>query len=453
MRIGEPENESFLQLRKKAVVQNDSSEVLPHVNTKQPEHTHNSWGGMHRTLSQLLSSSAASQNIGKKRSMLILSEADVRQCLPIELAIEANKRALGSLRKAGDGGATVPTRIGLPYRGAVLAGDDAGDKASDWTLFKPAMYEPANDSKNDGNCQTSLMGMKLVSVRGNNPSMGLPTVPATVMLVDCKTGIANALLGGTFLTAARTAAGSAIATDCMTPADTKPLHLLVFGAGLQAEMHIDAIRCVRPNIGRISIVNRSAGRAEKLIALTREKLKESDEDIDLDMDVTLLEDRDAVKNVVSSADIICTTTNTTTPLFSGSWVKPGCHLNGVGSYTANMEEISSEFVSTRCQVVIDTPEAINVGDLKGISDKSENYVGLLGDVLAGNALLTNHWKRKRANGTGGGSGGNNNNNNNNSYVYDCTMFKSVGTAIQDVITAHEVYQEAIRRGVGMEVEM
>ena len=400
--------------------------------------------------------------MSKKRGMLILSEADVRQCLPIELAIEANKRALGSLRKAGDGGATVPTRIGLPYRGAVLAGDDVGDNApasdaaaEDWTLFKPALYEPANDSKKDGN-QTSLMGMKLVSVRGNNPSMGLPTVPATIMLVDCKTGIANALLGGTFLTAARTAAGSAVATDCMTPADTNPLHLLVFGAGLQAEMHIDAIRSVRPNICRISIVNRSAERAEKLIALTREKLKESEDDIDLDMDVTLLEDRDAVKNVVGSADIICTTTNTTTPLFDGSWVKPGCHLNGVGSYTSNMEEISSEFISTRCQVVIDTPEAINVGDLNGISDESENYVGLLGDIMAGNAHLTNHGKRKRANGTEGGggtgtcSGGNNNNNNN---CYDCTMFKSVGTAIQDVITAHEVYQEAIRRGVGMEVEM
>lgn len=411
---------------------------------------------MHRSLSQLLSSSAASRNISKKRGMLILSEANVRQCLPIELAIEANKRALGSLRKAGDGGATVPTRIGLPYRGAVLASDDVGDNTSatvaaaeDWTLFKPAMYEPTNDGKNDGN-QTSLMGMKLVSVRGNNPSMGLPTVPATVMLVDCKTGMANALLGGTFLTAARTAAGSAIATDCMTPpADTRSLHLLVFGAGLQAEMHIDAIRSVRRNIGRISIVNRSAGRAEKLIALTREKLKESEEDIDLDMDVALLEDRDAVKNVVSSADIICTTTNTTTPLFDGSWVKPGCHLNGVGSYTANMEEISSEFVSTRCQVVIDTPEAINVGDLKGISDESENYAGLLGDVLAGSAHLTNHGKRKRANGTGGDSGGDMNNNSS----YDCTMFKSVGTAIQDVITAHEVYQEATRRGVGMEVEM
>ena len=390
--------------------------------------------------------------------MLILSEADVRQCLPIELAIEATRRALGSLRKAGDGGATVPTRIGLPYHGGVGGDDDAGNgghppnaAAEDWTLFKPAMYEPpcTDDSKNDGN-QTSLMGMKLVSVRGGNPSMGLPTVPATIMLVDCKTGIASALLGGTFLTAARTAAGSAVATDCMTPADTrinKNLHLLVFGAGLQAEMHIDAICSVR-NIGRISIVNRSAGRAEKLIALTREKLKGSEQD--MEMDVTLLEDRDAVKNVVSKADIICTTTNTTTPLFDGAWVKPGCHLNGVGSYTANMEEIPSDFVSTRCQVVIDTPEAINVGDLKCISDESENYVGLLGDVLAGNSHLT---KYERGRSDDIDSGGDTCTGKKNRYMYDCSMFKSVGTAIQDVITANEVYQEAIRRGVGMEVEM
>jgi ornithine cyclodeaminase len=398
---------------------------------------------MRRTLAKL-SLSAASRNTSKKRGMLILSEADVRECLPIERAIEANRRALGSLRKAGDGGATVPTRIGLPYRGEVgdcgasTAISTSSEVAEDWTLFKPAMYEPTNDTSNNGGNRTSLMGLKLVSVRGGNPSMGLPTVPATVMLVDCKTGIVSALMGGTYLTAARTAAGSAIATDCMTDVN-RPLHLLVFGAGLQAEMHIDAIRSIR-NIGRISIVNRSSGRAEQLIALTREKMKESEQEVELDM--ILLQDRCSVKDVVGRADIICTTTNTTTPLFDGSWVKQRCHLNGVGSYTAHMEEIPSTFCATRCQVVIDTPEAINVGDLKCISVESENYVGLLGDVLAGNVDLGLHAHELSPNLEKG-----------RSNRYDCSMFKSVGTAIQDVVTAHEVYQEAIKRGVGMEVEM
>ena len=360
--------------------------------------------------------------------MLILSEADVRTCLPMERAIEANKRALGSLRRAGDGGATVPTRIGLPYRGSSSAA-----AAEDWTLFKPAMYEPSNDV---GGNQPSLMGMKLVSVRGGNPSLGLPTVPATVMLVDCKTGIVSALLGGTYLTAARTAAGSAVATDCMASSN-KRLHLLVFGAGLQAAMHIEAVRSVR-NIGRISIVNRSAGRAEQLVARTREKMKETEEQ-EIEMDVTLLGDRDAVKDVVRTADIICTTTNTTTPLFDGSWVKPGCHLNGVGSFTASMEEIPSDFIEKRCHVVIDTPEAISVGDLKCISEASGNYVGLLGDVMAGNAHLADDDDKCGCIESAG--------------TLDCSLFKSVGTAIQDVITAHEVYREAIRRGVGTEVKM
>ena len=373
---------------------------------------------MRRTFAQL--SSATSRN---NKNMLILSEADVRSCLPMERAIEANKRALGSLRRAGDGGATVPTRIGLPYRGSSSAA-----AAEDWTLFKPALYEQV-----DGN-QPSLMGMKLVSVRGGNPSLGLPTVPATVMLVDCKTGIVNALLGGTYLTAARTAAGSAVATDYMT-SSKKRLHLLVFGAGLQAEQHIEAIRSVR-NIGRISIVNRSAGRAEQLVATAREKMKETEEQ-EIEMDVTLLGDRDAVKDVVSSADIICTTTNTTTPLFDGSWVKPGCHLNGVGSFTASMEEIPSDFIEKRCHVVIDTLEALNVGDLKCMSETSENYVGLLGDVIAGNAHLANDDDKCGC----------------IESTLDCSLFKAVGTAIQDVITAHEVYQEAIARGVGTEVKM
>mmetsp|Transcript_4095 Transcript_4095/g.8711 ORF Transcript_4095/g.8711 Transcript_4095/m.8711 type:complete len:388 (-) Transcript_4095:50-1213(-) len=387
---------------------------------------------MHQTLSRL------------SRKMLILSEAEVRQCLPIDLAIRANRVALGSLRRTGDGGATVPTRIGLPYRG----GDNEDGSSSstsaaseDWTLFKPAAYSPpgvrsgVNDNRkeNDDEEAGDLMGMKLVSVRGGNPALGLPTVPATVMLVDCPTGQVSALLGGTYLTAARTAAGSAIATDAMTLPSEDPLHLTVFGAGLQAEMHIDAVRSVR-HIGHITLVNRSTGRAEELIEKVRQQTRKEEEQEDIQFSLVLLADRDGVKQAVSRADIICTTTNTVAPLFDGSWVKPGCHLNGVGSYTRNMEEIDSAFIESRCRVVVDTPEAVDVGDLKLVSDTSENYVGLLGDVLAGNATLD-------ATATS------------DSVKYDCTMFKSVGTAIQDVITAHEVYKRAIKRGIGLQVEM
>ena len=379
------------------------------------------------------------------RRMLILNEAEVRGCLSIDLAVRANRVALASLRTGGDGGASVPTRIGLPYRGENTTDDSSSTPSAateDWTLFKPAAYTPPkgtstvgriNSGNNDiGQPAEDLMGMKLVSVRGGNPALGLPTVPATVMLVDCKTGQVSALMGGTYLTAARTAAGSAIATDVMTSPLKLPLHLTVFGAGLQAEMHINALRSVR-YIGSITLVNRSAGRAEALIEKLRHQINNVEGE-DIEIGLVLLADRVGMQQAVNRADIICTTTNTATPLFDGSWVKPGCHLNGVGSYTGKMEEIDCAFIESRCRVVIDTPEALDVGDLKLLSDISENYVGLLGDVMAGNAALDAC--------TSGIS-----------TKYDCTLFKSVGTAIQDVFTAHEVYKEARKRGIGLEVDV
>jgi len=132
------------------------------------------------------------------------------------------------------------------------------------------------------------------------------------------------------------------------------------------------------------------------------------------------------------ADVICTTTNTATPLFSGEWVKPGCHLNGIGSYTHEMEEVDSRFILQRCRVIVDTKEALDVGDLKAISLSSSNFSGLLGDHISGNTRLDEQ--------RGGAE-------------LDCTFFKSVGTAIQDVITANTAFEAARQQGVGTNILM
>lgn len=373
--------------------------------------------------------------------MLVLSESDVRRCLPIDLAIAATRKALGEVRSAGDGGATVPPRIGIPYRREMKSGGNGGpgDSAEDWTLFKPAAYNPrslpySGEAGEQCNDNESIMGMKLVSVRGGNPALGLPTVPASVMLVDCETGQMSTLMGGTYLTAARTAAGSAVAADfCIANKLDRPLHLTVFGAGLQGEMHIEAMRAVRQSIGSITIVNRSASRANDLVRLMR--AKEGQNRLDpIEIDVVALGDRESVQHAVRRADIICTATNTTTPLFDGAWVKPGTFLSGVGSYTAFMEEIDSKFIQSRCLVVADTIEALQVGDLRLISNRSENFVGLLGDVISGRVSIDLVGENVVNN-------------------LDCALFKSVGTAIQDVVTAQEVYKEAMRTGIGSTLDM
>eukprot|EP00550_Attheya_septentrionalis_P004606 CAMPEP_0198290546 /NCGR_PEP_ID=MMETSP1449-20131203/8369_1 /TAXON_ID=420275 /ORGANISM="Attheya septentrionalis, Strain CCMP2084" /LENGTH=375 /DNA_ID=CAMNT_0043989055 /DNA_START=177 /DNA_END=1304 /DNA_ORIENTATION=- len=371
--------------------------------------------------------------------------------------IDANRRALGSIRESGKGGSLVPPRIGLPYynsntkpttnngKGDDDSDNDEGTKAApaDWTLVKPAAYYPTNDDDSHNKDQTQgekeecLMGLKVVSVRANNPSkFGKPTVPATVMMVNAETGEVDAVLGGTYLTAARTAAGSAIATQhCLSSqneSESKNNHLVLFGAGLQAEAHMEALSCIM-KIRKVTIVNRTMPRA---LALKERFLQVHDLTNPEDVQVILLNDKEKVEAAVRDAHVIVTATNSATPLFDGDWARAGCHINGVGSYTPTMQEVGESMVR-RCQVLIDTPEAREVGDLKDCN--KQIIVGLLGDVLAGTACLDpNGFFKHDAT---------------PQDRTDCTFFKSVGTAIQDVLTATEVIKHARESGIGTTVDM
>ena len=191
-------------------------------------------------------------------------------------------------------------------------------------------------------------------------------------------------------------------------------------AGLQAEMHIKCIQYV-VNINTLVIVNRSRERAEKLkqmILNDKEPDSQSKAATPItNISIVLLSNEVEVKDAVSDADVIATTTNSCTPLFRGEWLKPGCHINGVGSYTAKMKEVPDDAVK-RCEVLIDTHEALDVGDLQCITNESPNLAGLIGDALVGNIEFGSSRRRDGIN---------------------CTFFKSVGTAIQDVVSADEIF--------------
>lgn len=361
-------------------------------------------------------------------SMLILSEADVRRCFPVSLAIATNRKALASLRNRDDGGAVVPTRIGLPYPSRDTSMSSSSASPADWSLFKPAAYYPSADDSDE----EILMGMKLVSIRDNNPvKFNKPTVPATTMLIDAETGEVSAIVAATYLTAARTAAGSALATEIVF-SDRKPktgLTLVVFGAGLQAELHIKSIRYV-VHINKLIIVNRSLERAEKL----KEMLLSEQSSVDsiTAITTTSLSNETEVRHAVETADIIATTTNTITPLFRGEWLKPGCHINGVGSYTSLMQEVDEASVK-RAEVLIDTKEALAVGDLACMKHDDTNFTGLIGDALIGRIEFG---KQREVDSN-----------------IDCTFFKSVGTAIQDVFSAKCAVDNARRMKIGVDVPM
>jgi ornithine cyclodeaminase len=192
--------------------------------------------------------------------MLVLSEQDVRKVLTMADCLDINKSAYMSITSASSkvgGKGNVPTRISLP--GPPQPGASEGG-APDCTLFKPAAFY-ADDQASSSNVET-LVGMKIISLRSENPKKGYPLAPATVAVLDADSGIVQAIVSSTYLTGARTAAGSGLATQLARP-DLE--HLVVFGAGLQAEMHIDAIQtAIGRDIPKITIVNRSAERANRL---------------------------------------------------------------------------------------------------------------------------------------------------------------------------------------------
>jgi len=274
------------------------------------------------------------------------------------------------------------------------------------TLFKPAYM------------QSCALGLKIVSVRPNNTQKGLPTVPGFVILSDEDTGLPKVLMDGTYITALRSAAGSAVATDILARKNASIL--CVFGAGMQAKSHIEAICCVR-DIQQVFIVNRTIENAEKLaqgLIMKYPKLK-----VSCPIDP---------KEALQMADIIITATNTITPLFSGKDVPFNrVHINAVGSYTPQMQELDSETIR-RSKVVIDTEEALESGDLQipmqqGLIS-TETISGTLGQIISQNIQVRDE-------------------------KTDITLFKSVGSAVQDIATASAILRAAEAKNLGIYVSL
>lgn len=351
--------------------------------------------------------------VKRASSMLLLGEKDVRKALSLTDCLDINRQAYLSL---ANGNSVVPSRLGLSYPDKTPS---TSGEAQDWTLVKPAAYYSDNDPS------STCMGLKVVSVRANNPSKGLPLVPATILLLEPETGIVQATLSGTYLTVARTSAGPALAVQTFSP---NCQELVLFGAGAQAACHIQLMEAAlnRP-IPKITIVNRSLPRAQALLKTLDPSTHKGQ--------VLLLDDHEQIAKALSTADVVAATTNTATPLWNdGSILKKNCLITSIGSYTPDMQEIPESAVD-RCHVLIDTPDAMTVGDLKhllavggGSLETTKHPVTLMGNALKDPSLVL-------------------------SSGMDCIFYKAVGTAIQDVMTARLVVDRARAQGIGQEIDM
>jgi len=320
----------------------------------------------------------------------ILTGEDVRQALPMRQAIEAMKVAFAQL---STGQADVPLRVALRM-----------DRHNGVTFFMPA-YLAASDQ----------MAVKIVSVFADNPARGLPLIHALVVVVDATTGEPAAVMDGTYLTALRTGAASGAATDLLARQDA--CTVAVFGAGAQGRTQLEAVCAVRP-IREAWIYDLEPERAAAYAAEMGQRLS-------LSVKVGA-----SPSEAVRQADVICTATTSSTPVFDDTDVQPGTHINGVGAYTPQMQEIPTETV-LRAKVVIDHREAslAEAGDLlvplrQGLMTEDHIYAEL-GEIAAG-------LKAGR------------------SSPEEITIFKSVGVAVQDVAAAGAVLEAARSMGLGAE---
>lgn len=248
-------------------------------------------------------------------------------------------------------------------------------------------------------------GAKLVSVNPGNFEKGLPSHVGVVVLFDKDTGDTACIADAGEITAIRTAAASAAATDALARPEASKLALL--GYGEQAHTHALAIAEVR-KLSEITVWGRSLERAEAFAA----KLAK-----ELDVPARGFE---SAKDAVADADIICTVSSSSTPILQGQWVKPGAHVNVVGSSFAGPTEVDNDLV-VRARYIADNREHALIQGAEFLYAKQaglvgdEHIVAEIGEVFAGDKP-----GRQSAD--------------------QITLYKSLGHVVQDLAAAKALYE-------------
>jgi alanine dehydrogenase len=324
--------------------------------------------------------------------VLLLNREDVVSVLQMSDCIDAMEQAF---RELANGTAILPLRINLTPPGGLA-------------LYMPAYLGEMN-----------ALACKVVSVYKDNPTKyNLPTVTGKVLLQDAKTGDVISVMDGGYLTAMRTGAVSGLAAKYLAREDENQV-AGILGAGIQGEAQLWAVYEVR-KLSKALIFDVDQQKANAFSKKMSDQLG-----IQVDV-VTNIDD-------VLSADIICTATTSPTPLFDGSKVREGTHINGIGSHSPKARELDTTTIQ-RSVLIADSREGClsEAGDImipieEGAITPDHIYAEL-SDIVVGK-------KKGRID------------------PKQITLFKSNGLAIQDTATAKLVYDKAKEKGIGKEVEI
>ncbi|GIE45466.1 ornithine cyclodeaminase family protein [Actinoplanes lobatus] len=316
--------------------------------------------------------------------MLVLSAADVHALLTPAACRELMREALVAL---ADG------QVFLPLRTVVRPPELDGLIA----LMTTHLHGPR-----------PAFGMKSVCVFPGNPRAGKDAHQGVVTLFDPDSGEPLAVVNASAVTEIRTAAVSALATDVLAGPDARVL--TVFGTGVQARAHLHALRPLRP-FTEIRIVGRAPGSAERFAAAEPGTVPFTDP-----------------AAAAAGADVIVTATTSADPVLFAEWVAPGAHVNAVGSSIPTAAELDPHLLAA-ATLVADRRESLlnESGDYLRAAEAGligpGHVHGELGEILTGRVP-----GRTRPG--------------------EITVFKSLGLAIEDVIVARHLYEQARTTGRG-----
>ena len=334
--------------------------------------------------------------------MLIIPHSDVERLLPVATCVPGMREAMMA---TSQGDVSLPIRQFMPVPGA------AGKMA-----IMPGSLGTAGES------DTASFGIKLVCkydrplIDGKPDPLGIHV--GMVLVVDSAKGVPLAMIEGSSLTSIRTSAASALATELLARKDAR--RLAIIGNGEQASRHIKAMQAVR-DISDVIVWGRDPERAASFA-------EEASETFDVPVATA-----PTAGEAVAEADIICTTTSAKEPVLSGADLKPGQHINLVGSAIPTTAEVDHEAVKLSRFYVDYRPAAMAAAGelLKAIEAgvvTQDHIVAEIGEVASDASLA-----RQTAD--------------------EITCYKSLGVAAQDLAAAYAVFDAARKEGVGHDVDL
>jgi alanine dehydrogenase len=312
--------------------------------------------------------------------VILLSQAEVRELLDLDELVDALAAAH---RDLSEGKASMPPRI-------------AAFAERDGLLGAMPSYLPS-----------AGLACKLVTLFPQNRDRH--THQALICVFDPENGTPVALMDGTYITATRTAGGSALATRLLARDDARVLAIL--GAGVQARTHADALRRVR-DFAEVRVASRDRARAEQLASEIGATVAASWEE------------------ALDGADVVAATTHATEPVVRREWLSDGVHVNSVGANPNGVGEIDAATIAD-ARVAVESRESTLAPPPAGAAEfagSAPDDVVELGELVAGT-------KPGRTS------------------PEQITLYKSVGVAVQDAAAAALVLAAAREQSVGREIEL